>query len=295
MLTFVNFWLLLPSSAPAPAPAQMGAELAYHHTSRPWNIGYNFELKYNPEDQNKKKKRKARTRNCTYFNPPYSRNVKTKIGEKFLKLIEKCFPKNHPLNKIINRNTVKIGYKCMPSFKTAITRHNQKLLQNNPVENLIPGCNCTQNPCPLETQNCQIHHVVYRATVTDEHQTVNTYTGLTRNTFKRRFDSHTYSFNHRDQNSTTLSSHLWKLKDEGTKFDIDWKIVERGAEFNPTTRKCRLCDKEKYYIIFQPEGAILNLRSELFSTCRNRLRLLLNKTWGFSFWYTFCALVIHFP
>ena len=126
----------------------------------------------------------------TYFNLPYSRNVRALIGKKFLKLIDKCFPKHHPLNKIINRNTVKIGY------KTAITRHNQKLLQSGPVENVTPGCNCTQNPCPLQTQNCQIHHVVYRATVTDEHQTMNAYTGLTRNTFKRRYDLHTFSFNH---------------------------------------------------------------------------------------------------
>ena len=107
-----------------------------------------------------------------------------------------------------------------------------------------------------------------------------TYTGLTRNTFKRRFSAHKYSFNHRGENSTTLSMHLWKLKDENTDFTIKWNIIDRASEFNPTTRKCRLCDKEKYYIIFEPDGANLNLRSELFSTCRHRLRLLLNNTWS---------------
>ena len=53
--------------------------------------------------------------------------------------------------------------------------------------------------------------------------------------------------------------------DEGKRFNIDCKIIDIGAEFNPTVRKCRMCDKEKYHMIFQPEGATHNLRSELFS------------------------------
>ena len=242
------------------------------------NSGYDHELKYTPETQANTKKKKNRKRKVTYFNPPFSINVKTNIGEKFLKLINKCFPKSHPLSKIINRNTIKVSYKCMPNFKSKIARHNQKLLNNQEEQNTNHGCNCTNEPCPLETENCQSHHVVYRATVEDENQNIKTYTGLTRNTFKRRFSAHKYSFNHRGENSTTLSTHLWKLKDENTDFTIRWNIIDRASEFNPTTRKCRLCDKEKYYIIFEPDGANLNLRSELFSTCRHRLRLLLNNT-----------------
>ena len=120
------------------------------------------------------------------------------------------------------------------------------------------------------------------------HLKINTYTGVTRNTFKKRYYGHTYSFNHRGENSTTLSSHLWNLKDQNKNYEISWNIVDRAQEFNPVNRKCRLCLKEKFYIIFQPDGATLNLRSELFTTCRHRLRLLLQKmynTWGISFWY----------
>ena len=108
----------------------------------------------------------------------------------------------------------------MPNFKSKIARHNQKLLNNQDEQNTNHGCNCTNEPCPLETENCQIHHVVYRATVEDENQNINTYTGLTRNTFKKRFSAHKYSFNQRGENSTTLSTHLWKLKDENTNFTI---------------------------------------------------------------------------
>ena len=152
----------------------------------------------------------------------------------------------------------------MPNFKIVIIKQNQKLLNREEIETPEPGCNCTDEPCPLESENCQIHHVIYRATVTDEAQNINTYTRLTINTFKRRFSGHKYSFNNRGENSTTLSTHLWNLKDENKNFNIKWNIIDKAPEFNPTTRKCRLCDKEKYYIIFQPEGATLNQRSELF-------------------------------
>ena len=168
----------------------------------------------------------------------------------------------------------------MPNFKANISRHNKKLLKEHQATDIQPtpepGCNCNPGPCPLVSNNCTEDHVIYRATVKDEDENIKTYTGLTRNTFKKRYHGHKYSFNHRGENSTTLSSHYWKLKDQNKNFEISWNIVDRAQEFNPVNRKCRLCTKEKYYIIFQPEGATLNRRSELFTTCRHRKRLLLD-------------------
>jgi hypothetical protein len=112
--------------------------------------------------------------------------------------------------------------------------------------------------------------------VVEEDGTTNTYTGLTGNTFKERYNKHSSSFRNRsEENSTTLSSHIWRLKDSKTKFELSWKIIDRGKKFNPSNRKCNLCLKEKYHIIFQPSGASLNKRSELFSTCRHRCQQLL--------------------
>ena len=126
---------------------------------------------------------------------------------------------------------------------------------------------------------CQAKSVVYKATVTDQDNKVNTYTGLTSMTFKKRYQGHKHSFTHRDSDSTTtLSSHLWKLKDEGKDFSLKWEVVDKAPPFNPVTRKCRLCLKEKFYILFEPDGASLNKRSELFSTCRHRLSQLLENT-----------------
>ena len=57
--------------------------------------GYDFKLKFSPPDENKKKKSKNQ-RNVTYFNPPYSKNVQTNLGGKFLQLIDKHFPPGQP-------------------------------------------------------------------------------------------------------------------------------------------------------------------------------------------------------
>ena len=71
-------------------------------------------------------------------------NLKTNIGKTFLKLIDKHFHKNHPLNKIINRKNVKISYSCCPNIQNIINSHNRKILNENTnnVENENKDCNC---------------------------------------------------------------------------------------------------------------------------------------------------------
>ena len=120
--------------------------------------------------------------------------------------------------------------------------------------------------------------VVYKATIEENNNNnkKETYTGLTKNEFKQRYNGHKASFkNRKNEHVTTLSSHIWKLKDEGTDFEVTWSIIEDGRKFDPCTRKCMLCLKEKYHILFNPDGATLNQRSELFSVCRHRLQDLL--------------------
>ena len=53
--------------------------------------GFAPDLKYGPIQTPSKRKRN-RGRKIIYFNPPYSANVATKIGAKFLKIIDTCFP-----------------------------------------------------------------------------------------------------------------------------------------------------------------------------------------------------------
>ena len=244
--------------------------------------GYNFQLKFNKPE--KKKTPRKRTRNVTYFNPPYSQHVQTNIGGQFFKIMERCFPKNHPLRQVVNRNTVKLSYKCMPNIKRKISQHNRKVLQPPAQEDQIPRCNCRDPPCPLNGACISTKSVVYKATVEEKKnnnntRSIETYTGLTKNTFKQRYNGHKSSFKKREkEHATTLSAHIWKLKDSGSNFEVKWSIIEKGRKFDPITRKCMLCLKEKYHIIFNQDGSSLNQRSELFSACRHRLESLLENT-----------------
>ena len=162
-------------------------------------------------------------------------------------------------------------------MKIRISQHNSKIRkveQNNVAQR---GCNCSgaMGPCPLNG-NCLESSFIYRAEVIDENQNRETYTGLTSRSFKERFYEHRNSIKHRSsEHSTTFSSHIWDLKDRNKSFDVSWKVVGKAGAFNPLTKKCNLCLKEKLFIIFKPEGASLNKRSELFSTCRHRKAKLL--------------------
>ena len=84
-----------------------------------------------------------------------------------------------------------------------------------------------------------------------------------------------------------LSAHIWELKDKGKDYDVEWDFIDRAPSFNPITRKCRLCLKEKYHIMYSKEGSTLNKRHKKFKTCRHRKQKLLQyvKTWVN--WYFF--------
>ena len=62
--------------------------------------------------------KRNRSRKIIWFNPPYSKSVHTNIGKAFLNLIDKHFGKSSRLNKIFNKNTVKVSYSsCMDNME----------------------------------------------------------------------------------------------------------------------------------------------------------------------------------
>ena len=239
--------------------------------------GYKHTLKY---EGSKKCKggRQNRARKITWFNPPYSMNVKTNIGEQFLKLIEKEFHVNHPLRKIANRNTIKLSYKCMPNFARKIAAHNSVVVEKDIEEEKIEKmCNCRKkDECPLSGK-CLTDNIIYQATVSTDDGKEETYVGLSSNTFKIRHANHKKSFKlFKYKNETTLSSYVWKIRSEGKTFSINWKILKRAKPFTPVSGFCSLCTSEKYQIIFKPDTASLNTRNELTSFCRHKTKALLD-------------------
>ena len=69
-----------------------------------------------------------RKRNIIWFNPPYSKNVKTNIGKIFIKLINKHFLRSSDLHKIFDRNTLKLSYSCMENMAQIIRKHNKSII-----------------------------------------------------------------------------------------------------------------------------------------------------------------------
>ena len=246
------------------------------------NSGYKYKLKYDPapkannENTNNKRSRK---RNITWFNPPYSENVATNIGKKFLFLIDRCFPPGHQLHKLLNRNNVKISYSCMPNMKQIINNHNRTITEKEaPQEPTETNCNCRRGKiCPLD-KNCLTTGIVYQSIVkrTDT-QKEETYIGLTDTTFKTRYNGHTCTFRNPDKRiNTTLSQYIWTLKDDNIPHSIKWKTISKSNSYSTASKKCNLCLQEKYYIICKPQIATLNNRNELASECRHRKKHLLS-------------------
>ena len=95
------------------------------------NSEYTHTLKYDPDVVMCAEKKRSRRKNPLYFNPPFSVSVKTNVGAKFLKLIDKHFPKSNRLSKIVNRRIIKISYRTTTNMKNVISSHNQKVLRKN--------------------------------------------------------------------------------------------------------------------------------------------------------------------
>ena len=235
--------------------------------------GYDKTLKFNQQSDTKSK----RKRKIIWFNPPYSKSVKTNIGRQFLKLVDQFFPTNHRYRKLFNRNTIKVSYSCMQNMKQIINQHNAKILEPKEDKNQEERtCNCRdKKSCPLDG-NCLKQCVVYQATVTTEDEK-KIYIGQTEEEFKTRYNNHKKSFtNTRYKNETTLSKYVWTLKEKNKEYNIKWKVLRTTKKYKCGTRKCMLCLEEKYQILTKECKEMLNKKTEIISTCRHRKKYLLS-------------------
>ena len=155
----------------------------------------------------------------------------------------------------------------------AVAGHNSKILSEDSQTDQQPCCNFMGGPtsCPVQGQ-CQATGVVYQATVTEiPSGHTESYTGVTARSFKDRLYEHRTDANSRKGRAkTALSTHIWALKDRNIDYEVTWKLKCRGPDYNPLTKKCRICLKEKYYIMHDRGGSTLNKRSEIFHSCPHK-------------------------
>ena len=74
-----------------------------------------------------------------------------------------------------------------------------------------------------------------------------------------------------------LSQYVGGLIFNNVPWTWEWQILCYAQDFSPISNRCDLCLKEKYYIMYHPEFASLNLRSELYGYCRHKESHLLLK------------------
>ena len=176
-------------------------------------------------EMSKNKKNKNRKRHILWYNPPYCRSVKTNIGKNFLQIVSESFPKSHKLNKILNRNTVKISYCCLPNVGSKILADAMNKYRGPKIDENTPCINHRGNKeCPVVGGSCNLRNNVYNAKIITNNKTFN-YIGISEPPLRQRIATHAYSFR-TNNNQTELSTKIKELKNNNTEYKLEYHLLE---------------------------------------------------------------------
>ena len=208
-------------------------------------------------------KRRNRGRNIIWYNSPFSKYVKANLAKQFLHLSDKHFGRNHKYHKTINRNNVKIGYRCMDNITNIISSHNKKIINSGNEAN-GKACNCrNKSNCPLDNK-CLNNKIVYKVEIETNdvisESSTKVYFGISETKFKFRYSNHAMSFRNRTpENDSELSKYIWSLKDENKDFDIKWSILKKSSAYSIVSKSCNLCLSEKLAVCdFKEKDRLIN-------------------------------------
>ena len=144
--------------------------------------GYKYTLKW--EESQSSHRRRVRKKEICFFNPPFSRSIKTRIGHEFINLVRKWFSSNPRLKSKFNTSTLKVSYSTCPNIGQIINSQNKKVLTGaNNNQSTHKECNCTNAVFPLPGaeigNNCRTEDVVYSAELKDNSGVEKSYIGCT--------------------------------------------------------------------------------------------------------------------
>ena len=145
---------------------------------------------------------------------------------------------------MVNRKNTKVSYRTTSNIQKIISSHNQKVIRSSETSVDKPLCNCRSKPnCPLEGK-CLVDNLVYQAEVVTEKET-QTYVGLASTTYKLRYGNQKESFNNEgSKTNSTLSEHIWDLKNKVVNYKSKFKIIGRAQPFSPIFGQFNLCRLE---------------------------------------------------
>ena len=99
-----------------------------------------------------------------WFNPPFSKNVKTNIGKMFFKLIHKHFPKSRRFSIMFSTNRMELSYSATSNIEILIKQHNKSVLHKR-ESSKTRLCNCrNKGDCQFNVKYLEAC-IVYKADV----------------------------------------------------------------------------------------------------------------------------------
>ena len=230
--------------------------------------GYKHTLKWHdkdvhqPENSSTKRKRK---KSVIWYNPPFSRIIKTNIGKEYIRLIRKWFMSNPLLKSKFNTATMKVSYSACNNIKHYINGHNKKILKTTHENgSQHEACNCTRMECPRPgadiDSNCRQKDVVYQADIINSNtNTTKTYKGCTEQQLKNRVSFHRSCMRIENmKNFCELSKHAHQIVRRGHNYNVSWKILEKASSFKSGDTYCRLCTSEMFHILYNSDHKSLN-------------------------------------
>lgn len=114
--------------------------------------GYTSLLTHSSPRQSDSCSNTSRKRKVIWFSPPFKKRGKT-----FLKWIDKHFHRSHKLNKIFNRNTIKVSYSCTENISKIVERYKKVTKTNTKTQQ---DCNCRmKEKCPVNDSKCNAKKV----------------------------------------------------------------------------------------------------------------------------------------
>ena len=205
--------------------------------------GFEGNLTYSPQSTKRKRSRK---REVNYYTPPFSLNVKTRIGGCLFFLLKKHFPKGSNLHRLFNRNTIKISYSCLPNYDCILKGINKnkigKVSSKTPKTTECNSLGVCKRSC-IAKNVCEKSSVVYKATVHVNDGSIykRVYIGMTEGKLKDRVSKHYTDFDYeRYRNNTTLSKFIWELQKSNSTFQIEWDILESKPAYKKGHIFCKL-------------------------------------------------------
>lgn len=120
---------------------------------------------------------------------------------------------------------------------------------NNRI-NINNRCNCSAGElCNLKDNRCQESNIVHKAIVKAQKDGFY-YVGATANKLKTRINNYIYTFRNPSlKNATSLSKLIWRLKNEGRDFTVQWEIIANTTSYAIGDSSCKLCILELYLIL----------------------------------------------